>query len=73
MGLMDEAAREQAVDADASREDARGGGDTTLGGGGETNLGGVGDAGARGQTDEEEDVVAADASETGSSSRIRYT
>ena len=65
MGLMDEAAREQAVDADASREDA--------GGGGDTNLGGVGDAGARGQTDEEEDVVAADASETGSSSRIRYT
>jgi len=56
MGLMDEAAREQA----------------DVGGGGETNLGGGGDAGAGGQTDEEEHVVDADAGHTGSSSRIRY-
>ena len=82
MGLMDEAAREQAVHADAFREDMGGGSETNLGGGGETNFGGSGknsmgrvvDAGAGGQIDEEEDMglVDADARQTGSSSRIRY-
>ena len=64
MGLMDEAAREQA--------DLGGGGETNLGGGGENNLGGGDDARARGQTDEEEHVVDADAGHTSFSSRIRY-
>ncbi|WVZ49919.1 hypothetical protein U9M48_001234 [Paspalum notatum var. saurae] len=47
-------------------------GDAGLGGGGDTNMGDVGDTGAGGQTDDEADVVAADAAVRRSSSSIRF-